>query len=146
MASKRHSPLELLGAAYEGWLDAVKKYDPLRGKFRNYANRRITGAIWDYLRTFSLFPRGKTHCISDIGAEYLPVESHYERIARANMLDCAERMINELPEREANVIRLYYFEELKLREIGALMGLTESSISLIKTKAINNLRMQAARI
>jgi RNA polymerase sigma factor FliA len=49
--------------------------------------------------------------------------------------------IARLPEREKLVITLYYYEELTLREIGEVLGVTESRVSQLHTKAI--LRMKA---
>jgi len=48
--------------------------------------------------------------------------------------------INKLSEREKEVITLYYFEELTLKEISAIMKVTESRISQIHTKAVTKLR------
>jgi RNA polymerase sigma factor for flagellar operon FliA len=38
------------------------------------------------------------------------------------------------------VVRLYYYEELTLREIGEVLGVTESRVSQLQTKAILRLR------
>jgi RNA polymerase sigma factor FliA len=48
--------------------------------------------------------------------------------------------INSLSEREKIVITLYYFEGLTLSEIGEILGVTESRISQIHTKAVGSLR------
>jgi RNA polymerase sigma factor for flagellar operon FliA len=48
--------------------------------------------------------------------------------------------IAALPEREKIVITLYYYEELTLREIGEVLGVTESRVSQLHTKAILRLR------
>lgn len=48
--------------------------------------------------------------------------------------------ILSLKEQERIVLSLYYFEELKLREIGTVLGVTESRISQIHSKAIASLR------
>lgn len=48
--------------------------------------------------------------------------------------------IRALSRKEQMVISLYYYDELTLREIGDVMGLTESRISQIHTKAIVKLR------
>jgi RNA polymerase sigma factor FliA len=48
--------------------------------------------------------------------------------------------IDALPEREKIVITLYYYEELTLREIGDVLGVTESRVSQLHTKAILRLR------
>lgn len=47
--------------------------------------------------------------------------------------------ILELPERERRVIVLYYAEELRLKEIGALLGVTESRVSQIHARALHAL-------
>lgn len=51
-----------------------------------------------------------------------------------------------LPEQERNVLTLYYFEELKLHEIAALLGVSESRISQIRAKAIFRLRKALASL
>jgi RNA polymerase sigma factor for flagellar operon FliA len=48
--------------------------------------------------------------------------------------------INELPEKEKKVLVLYYYEDLTLKEIGHVLGVTESRISQLHTKAIMRLR------
>jgi RNA polymerase sigma factor for flagellar operon FliA len=50
--------------------------------------------------------------------------------------------INSLSEREKIVVTLYYFEGLTLAEIGDILGLTESRICQIHTKAVGQLRLQ----
>ncbi len=45
-----------------------------------------------------------------------------------------------LPERERTVLALYFYEELNLREIAAILRLTESRISQIRTAALRRLR------
>ncbi|MSR75861.1 MAG: FliA/WhiG family RNA polymerase sigma factor [Planctomycetes bacterium] len=44
--------------------------------------------------------------------------------------------ITQLPERERRVIVLYYAEELRLKEIGAVLGITESRVSQIHSRAL----------
>jgi RNA polymerase sigma factor for flagellar operon FliA len=48
--------------------------------------------------------------------------------------------IARLPEREKIVITLYYYEELTLREIGEVLGVTESRVSQLHTKAVLRLK------
>jgi RNA polymerase sigma factor for flagellar operon FliA len=48
--------------------------------------------------------------------------------------------ISGLPEREKLVVTLYYYEELTLREIGEVLGVTESRVSQLHTKAILRLK------
>jgi RNA polymerase sigma factor for flagellar operon FliA len=57
--------------------------------------------------------------------------------------DLKDRMaeaIARLPEREKLVIGLYYYENLTLREIGEVLGVTESRVSQLHTKAVLRLR------
>jgi RNA polymerase sigma factor for flagellar operon FliA len=52
--------------------------------------------------------------------------------------------INDLSEREKIVITLYYFEGLTLAEIGDILGVTESRVCQIHTKAVGGLRTNLA--
>ena len=54
--------------------------------------------------------------------------------------------INSLSEREKIVVTLYYFEGLTLAEIGEILGVTESRVCQIHTKAVGGLRGQLAEI
>jgi len=53
--------------------------------------------------------------------------------------------IEKLPEKEKMVLTLYYYEELTLKEISAIMKVSESRISQLHTKAIMRLRGKLAR-
>jgi len=52
--------------------------------------------------------------------------------------------INRLPEREKTVLTLYYYEGLTLAEIGSILGVTESRVCQIHTKAVIQLRSRIA--
>ena len=64
----------------------------------------------------------------------------------SRMLDLSEMKarlaaaIDALPKREKIVIALYYYENLTLREIGEVLGVTESRVSQLHTKAILRLK------
>ena len=58
----------------------------------------------------------------------------------AALKDRVADAIAGLPEREKLVIALYYYENLTLREIGEVLGVTESRISQLHTKAVLRLR------
>lgn len=59
---------------------------------------------------------------------------HRERVQKLAMA------IDALPARERQVIALYYLENLKLREIGDLLGVTESRVCQLHTRALTRLR------
>jgi RNA polymerase sigma factor FliA len=52
--------------------------------------------------------------------------------------------INRMPEREKIVLTLYYYEGLTLSEIGEVLGVTESRVCQIHTKAVIQLRSKIA--
>ena len=52
------------------------------------------------------------------------------------------RAIAELPETDRHVIVLYYHEQLYLKEIGKILGVTESRVSQILTRATERLRLK----
>ncbi|MCX7832397.1 MAG: FliA/WhiG family RNA polymerase sigma factor [Actinobacteria bacterium] len=56
------------------------------------------------------------------------------------------KAIQELPEKERKVIILYYYSGLTLKEIGELLGVTESRASQLHSKAISRLRTQLKEI
>lgn len=50
------------------------------------------------------------------------------------------RVVGELPEKERQVLALYYYEELTMKEVGSVMGIGESRVSQIHTMAVIRLR------
>jgi len=71
-----------------------------------------------------------------------PAEALDETDLRETLADAIAR----LPEREKLVITLYYYEELTLREIGEVLGVTESRISQLHTKAVLRLKSRLAGV
>ena len=65
-----------------------------------------------------------------------------EGAERSEQLTRLARAIAELPEIDRNVVVLYYHEQLYLKEIGEILGVTESRISQILTRAIERLRLK----
>jgi RNA polymerase sigma factor for flagellar operon FliA len=59
---------------------------------------------------------------------------------QAELKDRVADAIARLPEREKLVVALYYYENLTLREIGEVLGVTESRVSQLHTKAVLRLR------
>jgi len=55
-------------------------------------------------------------------------------------IDRVKTVLSQLPEREIQVISFYYYEDLTLKEIAQIFGITESRVSQIHTKAIATLR------
>jgi RNA polymerase sigma factor for flagellar operon FliA len=62
------------------------------------------------------------------------------QLIKRQVVESLGEAINMLPEKEKLVITLYYYEELNLKEIGEIIGLTESRVSQLHSQAILRLR------
>jgi RNA polymerase sigma factor for flagellar operon FliA len=77
--------------------------------------------------------RGET--LADDGAQ-----AGFDAFEQSTSLDAVAELIRHLPKRERDILSLYYFEDLTLREIGGIIGLTEARISQILGKTLLGLR------
>jgi RNA polymerase sigma factor for flagellar operon FliA len=76
-------------------------------------------------------------------AEFLTGENDEavdDRLSREQEAALLRDAILKLKEQERTVLSLYYFESLKLHEIAEILGLTESRVSQIRSKALTRLR------
>ena len=82
--------------------------------------------------------RGSGATVGDTiaGGGHDPVEAFESEEMRQVLADA----INRMPDRERLVLTLYYYEGLTLAEIGGVLGVTESRVCQIHTKAILQLR------
>lgn len=62
------------------------------------------------------------------------------RVAQEQFMDALMASIESLPERERTVVSLYYVEEMNLKEIGAVLDVSESRISQILSSSVKKLR------
>jgi RNA polymerase sigma factor FliA len=69
-------------------------------------------------------------------------EDPYHQTLRSEMSGLLEKAIGELPSRERQVLALYHFEELTMKEVGAVLGIGESRVSQIHTAAVIRLRVR----
>ena len=65
-----------------------------------------------------------------------------EAVEAEEMKRILAEAINRLPEREKIVVTLYYYEGLTLAEIGQVLGVTESRVCQMHTKAVLGLRVK----
>lgn len=109
---------ELQSAAYMGLVDAASKFDPDRGcPFSSYARMRIDGEMKDYMRGSLVGAR--VRFMSD-GEDFPALSS----IAPDVDMSC-------LDDKEAKIVRLYYFDSKAMKEIGFSEGVSESRVSQI---------------
>jgi len=62
------------------------------------------------------------------------------QIVQEQFMDTLMASIESLPERERTVVSLYYVEEMNLKEIGAVLDVSESRISQILSSSVKKLR------
>ena len=80
----------------------------------------------------------KINLIDTIEDDSLP--DPQSALSATEMREAVADAIARLPEREKLVIALYYYENLTLREIGEVLGVTESRVSQLHTKAVLRLK------
>ena len=75
------------------------------------------------------------------------VDTHDDEVesSREAIRDSLKNGIQNLPERERLVISLYYYENLNLKEIGAVLEVSESRVSQIHSSAISKLRSMLSK-
>jgi len=72
-------------------------------------------------------------------------EDPHQALHGKEMKDLLAKMVSELPEKEKQVMDLYYKDDMNMKEIGAAMKITESRVSQLHTKAILRLRAKLRR-
>ncbi len=68
-----------------------------------------------------------------------------EEISRRQLASALSEAIDSLPARLQQVLALYYQEECTLKEIGLVLGLSESMVSRLHTEAVHRLRAAIGR-
>ena len=71
---------------------------------------------------------------------YYTEDNTLEKIEREALLEKVSGVLETLKEREQLIIQLYYYEELNLKEISDMLGISESRISQIHKKLLRKLR------
>ena len=67
------------------------------------------------------------------------------QLLESEKVEIIARALDRLPEKERLVITLYFYEELNLKEIGEIIGVTESRASQIRSRALLRLRSYLRR-
>lgn len=63
-----------------------------------------------------------------------------EEVESREMVEILGGIIDNLPEKEKLVVTLYYYEEMTLKEVAAVLGVSESRVSQIHSKAVMKMR------
>ena len=80
--------------------------------------------------------------VKELG-DFIPEDqdrSPFELLKKQEVRDLLAEQIDHLPEKECMVVSLYYFSELTMKEVGKILGVTESRVSQLHSAAILRLR------
>lgn len=75
-----------------------------------------------------------------------PEESLSNRFARTNIQQALRKSVQELSAEDRLLVKLYYFDDLRLREAGAVLGVHEATASRRLTRIQSDLRKRVTRI
>jgi RNA polymerase sigma factor for flagellar operon FliA len=147
---------DLVAAGICGLVDSLRRNGGDGGAaFAWYARTRIRGAIFDELRAQDWLSR-RARASTETPASFVSFEevtsTDEGRLGLAASVDPSEdiearsqqralaRALERLPERERTVVARYYFEGMKLKDIGAELGVSEPRISQLLARALDRLR------
>ncbi|MEO2082473.1 MAG: sigma-70 family RNA polymerase sigma factor [Desulfurobacteriaceae bacterium] len=160
---------ELVNVGVIGLMKAIDNYDSEKAKFSTYAYIKIRGEILDFLRKLDFLPRNvrekvKNGNVEDLKDEVISLISIEESLfsnsdkytvkdilvskertpeEEAILREIEERLmeaLNCLSEREKLVLQLIFVEELDLKSISEVLGISVSRVSQIKGTALRKLR------
>ncbi|HEX9792998.1 MAG TPA: sigma-70 family RNA polymerase sigma factor [Planctomycetota bacterium] len=147
---------DLFSAGMVGLMTAARSYDPARGaEFKTYAYHRIRGAILDELRRMDFLPRSQREKARANGEEApsvvgiptdedgqvsLVASDHGPSFEDEDLAARLDSEIDRLPAKMRTVMSLYYRSNLRMREIGDQLALTESRVSQIHSNSVARLR------
>lgn len=100
---------------------------PGAGELKNVASRVVISYLLS-IDSLSHEPASKT------------TESPIERMLRKERQQTIHRALGELPKRTREVLEGYYFQDLSLKQIGYRMGISESRVSRIHAKGLEQMR------
>jgi len=87
-------------------------------------------------------PNGEDAVDPRAGAE----EDPFQQALRSEMTGLLDKALNELSAREREVLALYHFEELTMKQVGATLGIGESRVSQIHSAALLRLRTRLRQL
>ena len=125
---------DIVNFVWKDLLENLYKYDG--GDFELWFAYRRVRRVLDYLRKewrqFPVHPNPEGRPQPRDGPEEGP--------ERKVLIAQIRRRIDELPPRQALVLKLYYWENLRYREIGLILGLKVNSVGTLHTRGLRALR------
>ena len=136
----------------------IKKYEKAVARLEGQLGR--TASDEELAEELDLTVEGLHHLEGQVSAAtIIPLEEYLRTDTPASMEDgpvehaewtevkeTLAAAIEKLPEKERTVVALYYYDEMTLKEIAAILHLSEARISQLHTKAIFRMRGSLARM
>jgi RNA polymerase sigma factor for flagellar operon FliA len=100
----------------------------------------------EQLRTLEIGAVRSLDSVSEDGVSHIevcvdPGDGASAQLERKELREHLARAIKQLPERERQILSLYFEEELTLAEIGQVIGVGESRVSQLRSLALSRLRV-----
>lgn len=73
-------------------------------------------------------------------------EAGFTAVENRELIACVAERLGDLPAQQQKVLALYFFEGLRLAEIGRIMGVSEARVSQIRSRALDTLRRYVRRM
>jgi RNA polymerase sigma factor for flagellar operon FliA len=160
---------DLVAAGMCGLWDAIRKHGHNKSeRFDWYVRVRVRGAILDELRAQDWLPR-RVRAAATQAAKAAPTSQRtvpavvrFDEISESEQAHClascdpnggdvglenresAQALVHaveRLPERERDIVALYYFKGVKFKELGRLFGVSEPRISQLHSRAMTRLKV-----
>ena len=173
--------------AFEGLLQSIERYDPLRGNsFQSYARPRITGNIatglgktsevnayftyryrverdrLESVKSDAAKEKSAIATLSKIAATLAigimmedtvdpeqiasPTPSAYDTLVWTELQGALHEKVDNLPEKEAFLIRQHYHNGISFQQIALLLGLSKGRVSQLHAAALTRLRAQISKV
>jgi RNA polymerase sigma-70 factor (ECF subfamily) len=127
-----------------GWLRAVVAQLAV-DTYRKQARLVQTEEDADLDRLVREMPTGSGQtALASTGAN--PEQAMSKKFAESDMRDALKQSMKDLPAEDRLLVKLYYFDNLRLREAGAVLGVHEATASRRLTRIHNELRQNVGEI
>lgn len=159
---------DLIAAGMGGLWDAIRKHAHEESvNFDWYVRVRIRGAILDELRAQDWLPRRARAAAAEAAqaagttTSFAPMVLRLDDVSELDQIRCltasettnaetaAEancakaqltRAVDQLPERERNIVAMHYFRGVRFKDLGQLLGVSEPRVSQLHSRAMSRLR------